>query len=338
MKPKVINRRPKGETLHAWRDAWQEKVSYTHYKRYVNECRGAMRRSSQIRMVQLSVFNSPPRPSPMAIIKGWFDDSSNDGVWAVGGYAGADHRWDHFDFHWLIALAKHGVPYFHMKEMASPTGVYAKWHPTRQHADEVKAFLSDLAQIISESRLVSFLSLVRLKDLEAFNKEHNLSIKPYSLCVYGCMIVISTEYGDFSCEMVFDHLEKVKSKLEEARKYASSDLYYAGAFDKIKISPLDKEITFRTVFALQAADFAVWEFRKHHYDKTTEWHDIQNKPLDDAERWEHFINWSQAKYGELTPPPRKSLSALVEGNQIAPFIWDYNRLCEVHRLRGAKWA
>jgi hypothetical protein len=57
-----------------------------------------------------------------ALIKGWLDDSRRGTIWAVGGYIGGEHRWELFDAHWPMALANHGVPYFHMKEMRDPKG------------------------------------------------------------------------------------------------------------------------------------------------------------------------------------------------------------------------
>jgi hypothetical protein len=273
----------------------------------------------------------------MAIIKGWFDDSRRDQIWAVGGYAGADRRWEYFDREWPKALARHGVPYFHMKEMASPTGIYAKWHPTADHAAEIKEFLSDLASVIGESRLVAFLSLVRLRDLARFNKETRASLQPYPLAAYGCMLVVGKEYGDLTSQLFFDHLEKVDSKLAAARRYADSDSYYAGSFDEMITVPLARGCTARKLYALQAADFIVWEFRKHH-EKLSEWFDLPDLPRDDDARAAHMQAWSQEKFRSPMPPPRKSIEALVKGNQLSPFIWDYGRLCEAHERRGGKWS
>ncbi|WP_166143648.1 hypothetical protein [Methylosinus sp. RM1] len=285
----------------------------------------------------MSTDTSSRRNCASATIKGWFDDSRRDDVWAIGGYAGADHRWEYFDHHWPIALAKHGVPYLHMKEANEAKGVYAKWWPSKEHQAEWSAFLNELAEIIYESRLQFFASIVRLEDLERFNREHGVGLKPYALAAYGCMVVVAREYGELSSELVFDHLEKVDSKLSEAKRYADLDSYNRGDFDRMSITALAKTRTFRDLPAMQAADFAVWELRKHH-EKNGEWFDLPDRPLNEDERWEHFQRWSIAKFQTLIPPPRKSLSALVEGNQIFPLIWDYDRLCEAHRLRNGLWC
>lgn len=59
--------------------------------------------------------------------KGWFDDTRTNGrYWSVGGYVGGALHWAEFEETWPMALANHEVPYFHMREMADPNGVYAK--------------------------------------------------------------------------------------------------------------------------------------------------------------------------------------------------------------------
>jgi hypothetical protein len=289
----------------------------------------------QTRLSRLSVFTLPPRPTSLAAIKGWFDDSRRENVCAVGGYAGADHRWEYFENNWPIMLAKHDVPYLHMKEAGNPTGVYAKWLPAQEHQEEWSAFLGDLADVISESRLVFFGSIVRVSHLEKFNREFRLALEAYPLAVYGCMMMVATEHSETS-ELFFDHLEKAYSKIARAREYAESDRY-AGQFERMATAPLPKTITFRELYALQAADFMTWEFRKHH-EKVADWFDLADRPSGHDERWEHMQRWSIEKFQSPIPTPRKSVAALVEGNQIAPFIWDYDHLCEAQRLRGGKWA
>jgi hypothetical protein len=75
-----------------------------------------------------------------------------------------------------------------MKEMASPTGVYKKWHPPGDHYDEVADFLGGLARVVVTSNLRAFGATVRVRDLAKFNSERKLSIDAYSLAVYGCML------------------------------------------------------------------------------------------------------------------------------------------------------
>jgi len=284
-------------------------------------------------MAQLPVFHTLRRkPSSLATIKGWFDDSERAGVCALGGYAGADHRWEYFDFNWPIVLAKHGVPYLHMKETHEPKGPYAKWLPAQNHRDEWVAFLRELAEAIHESRLIFFGSIVWLSHLERFNRERGMNLQPYSLATCACMDVVEREYGMETTELFFDPLPQVKSKLDLGQEYAKSDPNRAGCYDRMLMTPLGKGISWKDLPALQAADFMTWEFRKYQ-EGLGAWFDLPDRPKDEDEHWAQMEAWLLSN--EIVP--RKSAAALVEGNQVAPFIWDYNRLCEADQARGGKW-
>jgi hypothetical protein len=290
-----------------------------------------------IRLPQLSVFNRPPRLSVMAIFKGTFDDSqTTNEVWAVAGYVGADHRWEAFEEKWQAVLDKHEVPYFHMNEMADPDGVYKKWWPPQEHEAERKAFFSDLTEALRYCRLEAFASLVRIPDLNRFNSEFGLSLESYPLAALGCMVVLANRYPNTTSELFFDHVEKLGSKLAKVEEMADSDRLYAEEFGYIIRTPLQKKITYKTLRSLQAADFAVWELRRHHL-QLTEWFAIDGKPLDGDARWTHFQEWSQGRFGQNKPPMRKSAEALLK-NGIDNLVWDYDQLCLAHELRGGVWA
>ena len=202
------------------------------------------------------------------LTKGYFDDSQTSGqVWAIGGYVGRTFlQWNKFDLNWRLVLTKHGVPYFHMREMQDPHGVYSKWYPSGEHKEELADFFADLARVIDESALTPFSCLVRVKDLERFNTEKKLSLQPYALAAYGCMLLVGQLYQGQPVELTFDHVEKVNSKLAKAQDYADSDRYLGpdGVFDKVVTVGLPEHRTFRDIPALQAADFWTWEYRKSH--------------------------------------------------------------------------
>ena len=65
----------------------------------------------------------------MVVVKGYADDTRQDGrSWVVTGYAANTLQWEFFEAEWPKMLARHGLPYVHMREMASsappvlPTG------------------------------------------------------------------------------------------------------------------------------------------------------------------------------------------------------------------------
>src|ERR1700682_4592185 len=295
-----------------------------------------------IRLSQLSVFGRSPKDGVMAVIsdvlaKGWFDDTQTPGeVWSVGGYVGGFYQWEEFESSWPLALANHDVPYFHMREMADPKGPFAKWHPPQEHEAERAAFFLDLAKVIGRSGLVGFNCLVRLKDLARFNQEKGLNLQPYPLAAYGCMLLVGQDYLGKPTELTFDHVEKVDSKLVKAREYAASDTHHGpdGVFDSIVTIPLPKNLSFREIPALQAADFWAWEYRKNHLN-LDEWWSLPDRPQNwGDEQWEHMNKWVTDKFGSFEDATRKSLTQLLRRSQFKCMIWHYGELCDAHEARG----
>lgn len=271
----------------------------------------------------------------MAILKGYADDSRpGDRIWAVGGYIGNDLKWECFDDKWPKLLAKHGVPYLHMKEFGRPNGPYAKWHPLKEHYAEISAFFRDVTDLISECWLTGFWSIVRLADLDRFNLETGANLESYPLAAYGCLVMIANEYGDLTSEVFFDRVEKVHSKLEKATSYGESDSYYGKRLENVGLFPLQKGITAKQLAPLQIADFFTWELQRNHLN-ADDWHSMEGRPLDEDERWLAFEKWA-AETG--LRPPRKSLGALMEkAAPVSGIIWDYDQICSAHRLREGVW-
>jgi hypothetical protein len=275
----------------------------------------------------------------MAVVKGYADDSRpNNRIWAVGGYVGNELQWQFFEYQWQIILAQHDVPYFHMREMADPRGVYGKWHPPEDHYEERAAFFADLSRVINNCWLRPFFSLTRVNDLDRFNKENGLNLEPYPLAAFGCMISVATRFLEKqdTCEIIFDHVEKIHSKLVKAAEFAENDKYYPQVAEKVITVPLNKKTTFREVLPLQAADFLIWEIQKYHLGGE-EWFSLPNKPTAYDQRWLHREKWSLEKYGAKVPPARKSLAALASGASPSGMIWDYDILNHVHQLRRGRW-
>jgi hypothetical protein len=293
---------------------------------------------TKIRLTDLSIFNSQLMPGMIAVLKGYLDDSKSDGqAWAVGGYVGGDHHWKAFDENWPVQLAVHGVPYFHMKEMHIPDGVYAKWNPPKDHQPEWIRFLGDMGGVIEHCRLLGIASIVRLEDLDRFNRQTGLALEPYPLTLYGCMILLAKEYPGEPIQITVDRLEKASAKVAVAQKYADSDSVYAGDFDRTVVSPLPKELTFREVPAIQAADYIAWEYRKNHRN-INDWFLLGDKPRDFDERWDAFNDWYMLKYGDQRSTLRKSAEPLLRNNRFTSLVWDYDQICDASRLRGGVWA
>lgn len=221
----------------------------------------------------------------MVVVKAYADDSRpNNRIWAVGGYAGNDWQWEHFESEWPKILARHEIPYFHMREMADPEGVYKKWHSFKEHYDEVADFFADTTDLINLCGVRPFFSITRVNDMERINAEHQLKLEVYPLAAWGCMLATAkdneVQRRRLTVEIIFDHVEKISSKLATAVTYAESDLFYPGINEWIVPIPLNNKLTFREVLPLQIADFIIWEVQKNHLN-IEEWFTLPSTTLAD---------------------------------------------------------
>lgn len=298
--------------------------------------------SGQIRLRELSVFNRPLEQSVMLVVKGYADDTRQAGqTWVIAGYAATADQWDFFENQWRVMLARHGVPWFHKREMGEPDGVYAKWFPLKDHPEELDAFFADMVRVIHGHRLQPFFSVVRIGDLERFNAETGLNLQPYPLAAYGCALsLVQHGLGPLdTAEIFFDRVEKVAGKLAQATEYAEADTHFVPqVYERSILVPLNNDKNFKRLMPLQAADFIAWEVQKFHLDWADEWYRLPDKPTDYGERWLHSENWRTERYGTKVPPARKSLVALAGGASPLGKIWGYDTLKEIHRLRRGVWS
>jgi len=294
----------------------------------------------QIRLWELCLRSIPGTERVIAVMmSGYFDDSRTEGeVLAIAGFVGIERKWKRFDKLWPAFLARHGVPYAHMKEMNSPSGPFAKWLPAKEHADELKSYFSDMDGTLHQSKFDRFGSIVRLRDLEKFNKENGLSLDPYALAIYACILHIKRRYFGAIINLFFDRFDHAKSRIDKGLEYAKTDRTDPGVTELIQPIPIQAGLTYQQVRPIQAADFLVWEIRKHNFEQS-EWWDSLNVPtLGWSERFESYKSWSREKYGTNLPTPRKSLEALVRNSNVKGLMWDYPGLCIAHEARGGVWS
>jgi hypothetical protein len=277
----------------------------------------------------------------VALISGNFDDSQVPGdLWTVGGYVGYAQQWDYFAQLWTETLNRHDVPYFHMREMADPSGPFAKWWPPQEHADEVAEYFKGLVAAITKSGLYMAVSTVWISDLERFNRETGVGLEPYPLAAHACLALIAEKYDDptYPITAVFDRVEKVDSKLRTARSYLAGDTFiYSGLCDHIATTWLPTPTTSRTVPALQAADLIAWEVRKAHWGMK-EWQ-LSERPVEQDRwaQWQQYVDYTRRVTGE-DPKIRKSLDALITNFRGRSIVWDYIQLMQTHEARRGIWT
>jgi hypothetical protein len=282
-----------------------------------------------------------PERRLVALLGAYFDDSQSTGdVWVVSGYVGYKNQWDYFEGLWRAVMERHGVPYFHMREMADPDGPFKKWLPPEEHEEERAAFFIDMVGAILKSMLRKISAAVWISDLTKFNAEHGTALEPFPLAAYTCLVQIQQQYHDVPATATFDRIEKIDDKLRKARAYADSDprTYSDISFiEHIAACGVPKGVTSREIPALQAADLVAWEFRKALFGMK-EWQLSPDRPMTDRHsQWLHYLQWTKEKKG-TGPVLRKSLEALITNLRTHSVVWDWHQLDSTHKARNGIWT
>ena len=102
--------------------------------------------------------------------------------------------WNAFEPRWQAALDEAGLPWLHLKEFGSPTGIYAKWF-NGKHEDEKIAFFQSLISVVHDFKLSPIGATVRVDDVKRFNHEFGLHLDAYSLALYFCLTELSLVSG-----------------------------------------------------------------------------------------------------------------------------------------------
>ena len=283
----------------------------------------------------------------MAVLfAGTFDDSGDQddpqhNCASLGGYIGPADAWERFETGWKSVLDRFGVPYLHMREFKNPTGHYAHLLNDRER---MALFFGALANVIGDSGLFSFGSVVRILDLKRFNAEFILDIDCYSLTLYDCLGNISLQFPGTGMELRLDRVSKAQNKIAVTHQYLASSPSHPECFQNVKtfisVAPCPEGLTFRTVQAIQAADFAAWEMRKSVIEKDEFYAKV--KPGRPEENWfMDYLIWEATTKGRVSIPPgndRKSFNALKQGAPIVGGVFDYHALCREHEARKGIWS
>jgi hypothetical protein len=286
----------------------------------------------------LSALVSPPGGGLMGAVKGYFDESGDDGAphnaLAFCGYVCTHDGWEAFENEWRKALAENEAPYLHMKELQNPTGRLARF-AGNENQERCKTLLMDLVSVIEKSKLVGVGSLIRLPDLREFNAKNELNLAPLPLVIYATMLELYRLHPDDTLELVVDRLDKPELTIAIAVEYASSH-WSQDVSEVMSWLPLKGDNSFRNVLPIQAADFAAWEARKDH-ERKNEWWKNNKRGLDSDEWVSNETAWLQSQ-GKTWPDHRKSFSAILRAAKINAGVLDYDALCKIHEARRSVWS
>jgi hypothetical protein len=228
----------------------------------------------------------------VVLFAGTFDDSGDQddpqhNCASLGGYIGPAEAWECFEIEWKDVLDTFNVPYLHMREFKDPTGHYAHLLKDR---DKMALFFGALADVIGHCGLFAFGSVVRISDLKRFNVEFSADIDGYSLTLADCLGNISLQFPGTRMELRVDRVPKAVSKITLAHQYLSSSKSHPECIQNVEtfisVMPYTEGMTFRTVQAIQAADFAAWEMRKSVIAKDKFYTEVKPNVPEESWFWE----------------------------------------------------
>jgi hypothetical protein len=269
----------------------------------------------------------------MAVAKAYVDDSGNaddpqHSACSIAGFVGTADQWTEFERRWSILLDGFGLPYLHMREFAHHLPPFA-----RLTCDERKDVLHSLIQTIKDCELSGYGAVIRLPDLNRFNRERSRNLEALPLALYACMNDIYVADPCREVDMALDRFDKPDSVIAKAKEYAATH-WSDDVSQNITGRPLKNPDSFRNVRPLQAADFIAYEIKKN-IESRREW--LDESMDDDPETWQESERQWLTSRGFTYPRLRKSLAGLLDVPVSAP-VWDYRVMCQLDDRRGGKWG
>jgi hypothetical protein len=270
----------------------------------------------------------------MMILKAYLDNSGEENdpqhrVCSIAGYVTTVNKWRKFYKLWKQTLTLYKVPYLHMKEFAHNIGPFEKF---KNNEENRRQFIRSLINVMEETHLRGIMSVIRLADFRRFNEEKKLNINALAFNLYICMSIVSLTWKNKPAEIIVDRINNAGQITDKARKYADTDVFLDKLTDCIQVNILRRELTFKEIIPIQAADFLAWEIRKH-IDSKDEWFS-KFKIGDDPTAWNKSMkDWSGQKGINI----RKSYEILSEQTYPYGFVWDYRELCALDKARNYIW-
>jgi hypothetical protein len=215
-------------------------------------------------------------PCDMVAAVEFYGDESGDpsdpqcNVLVLAGFAAAANDWKNFSDLWdQYILKEHKVPYIHMREFHHFVGPFERFKNDRPATESL---LQDIATVIRVSGLRGAGAALILSELAKYNSANSLALDPYGLCLYVTFGNLNAGYMNarrhLPLHMIFDRAPHGHSRAEVFLELLETDRLFqqqqkSGLVDVPVVIPLPHKSTdSRRIPALQAADFAAWEFRK----------------------------------------------------------------------------
>jgi hypothetical protein len=286
-------------------------------------------------MASFCFGNLPLGGSFMAAFKAYLDDSGDEwdakhSACSIGGFLGTADAWAYFEAEWKRLLSEElPIDFLHMKDFAHHKPPYDRL----SEPDRVRV-LTSLIRTIKDCGLAGFGAVIRLPDLRRFNLERGRNLEARPLALYVCMNDMYVEDPWREIEIILDKFVKPHSVIEKAEAYAASH-WSDDVSQNSTCLPIKNGESYRSVVALQAADFIAYEIKKN-VESRRGWFDAVMD--DDPDTWMETQQKWLTERGLPFPYLRKSLSGLLDAVPTTVSIWGFNVFCSLDDRRGGKWS
>jgi hypothetical protein len=191
-------------------------------------------------------------------------------VLSIAGFVATVNDWSRFADLWQRRiLDAHQIPYVHMREFDQFKGPFERF---KKDEPSTVQLLKDIATVIREAKLRGSGAALILSELDRYNFVNRLKLDPYGLCLYVTFGGISARYprvlSAVDLHIIMDRAPKGHLRAEAFFELLRTDREFQ---EHLKSKLIREPVVIplpashegsRKVPALQAADFAAWEFAR----------------------------------------------------------------------------
>lgn len=198
----------------------------------------------------------------MCLFRAYFDASGKEreGTVVVAGWLASADAWVALQRQWNAVLAKHNVPYFHMKEFAHSVGAFGQgW---KGYEPRRRRFLSDLIQVLYDTVEYGVAKAATYENFRNADREYKISEKygnAYALVAHACMRQVNDYMQAFLPDLKANDVSYVFESGDDGMHHVVRLAHETGlpvpAFHPSR--PQNDNRSF--VVQLQCADFAAYE-------------------------------------------------------------------------------
>lgn len=186
---------------------------------------------------------------------------------SIGIVIGPDTVWEQFDADWQTVLERHGVPYFHMREIVGARRGKKGPFEIVSNGPALHALTNDLVQTMVRHRMRAHAASVLKEDYQRVCDEIGVDVDFYAFSLYLSVAMLGTyclnSYPlDPRFRMIMDKIAGPQKQLRQSQNLYETDKYMSWrGWPSPEIMSAKGEQGAKDLPGLQAADLIAWHYR-----------------------------------------------------------------------------